>query len=416
MKRREFLKLTSALGFAAISPLTIRSARAEAYTGLVFINVIASGGWDVATFCDPKQDPAINTWAANGQTIQRAGNISYAPFADNEAFFNTHYRKMLVINGIDHLTNSHSAGQRNSAIGRMQAGYPSISALHAALNGSGLPMPYIAHGNYDATANLVTTTKVPSNTVLDTVTQVNQRTSTSTIIPQAAYERIQAAQLSRMQGLRGNSTDLPRTSLQIDNLYLSHTNSDLLDSFSTLYQAQKAADAIGDGYRGKESRAHIALIAAAAGLTTSVTIASGGFDTHDDHDNRQATALSELTGLIDSIWRKATELGISNRLVMLVNSDFGRRPSYNDGAGKDHWAIGSALIMKENESWTNQVVGATDEGLKARPLNASTLQPNENGVVIEPKHVHATVRDLLGLSGQSLTQQYPLLADDIKLV
>ncbi len=37
-----------------------------------------------------------------------AGNIRYAPFARNEAFFENHHDKMLVINGVDAQTGTTS--------------------------------------------------------------------------------------------------------------------------------------------------------------------------------------------------------------------------------------------------------------------------------------------------------------------
>lgn len=31
-----------------------------------------------------------------------------------------------------------------------------------------------------------------------------------------------------------------------------------------------------------------------------------------------------------------------------------------DSSGKDHWPIGSAILIKQGASWSNRVVGATD--------------------------------------------------------
>ncbi len=61
-----------------------------------------------------------------------AGNIPYAPFADNEAFFEKHHDKMPVINGVDFQTNSHTTGIVHGWSGRTGRGYPSLTALLAA--------------------------------------------------------------------------------------------------------------------------------------------------------------------------------------------------------------------------------------------------------------------------------------------
>lgn len=411
MKRRDFLKLTSAAGLTALAPMGISTAHAAPYNGTVIFNVMASGGWDIASFCDPKQDSSINNWAVDN-TIQTAGNIPYAPFANNAAFFNKHYERMLVINGIDHQTNSHTSGKRHMSIGRLQNGFPTLAALFASIHGTELPMSFIASGNHDATDGLIASTKVPSTTVLDTITNVNYRGS-NTLLRPTAFEQLAAARISRLNSLRDQSETLPRKSANIESLYLARTNSEQLAQFGDLYQSQKNADAIGNGFRGRERRAHIALIAAATGMCVSSTLEIGGFDTHDNHDERHTTALSDLTGLIDSIWDKAEELSIADRLLVYVHSDFARTPWYNDGAGKDHWAIGSALVMKNNVPWTNRVIGGTDEGLRSVTVNPTTLEPDANGIKLEPKHLHSSLRNLVGIESELVTAKYPLLAGDV---
>ena len=88
-------------------------ANAADYTGKLFVFVQAQGGWDPTSFCDPKTNVSgelkINHWADSDE-IREAGNIRYAPFGDNQTFFEKYYRRMLVINGVDAQTNSHTAG------------------------------------------------------------------------------------------------------------------------------------------------------------------------------------------------------------------------------------------------------------------------------------------------------------------
>ena len=83
------------------------------YRGKLFVFVQADGGWDPTSFCDPKANTpgefVINHWAERHE-IRQAGNIAYAPFARNEAFFEKYHRRMLVINGVDAQTNSHTVG------------------------------------------------------------------------------------------------------------------------------------------------------------------------------------------------------------------------------------------------------------------------------------------------------------------
>ena len=105
------------------------------YSGKLLVTVQADGGWDVTCFCDPKtntpDEPVISHWAETDET-RWAGNLPYAPFADNEAFFERHHSRMLVVNGVDMQNNSHDMGAVNISTGRMSKEFPTLSAVHAA--------------------------------------------------------------------------------------------------------------------------------------------------------------------------------------------------------------------------------------------------------------------------------------------
>ena len=58
--------------------------------------------------------------------------------------------------------------------------------------------------------------------------------------------------------------------------------------------------------------------------------------------------------------RRAEELKIRDKLVVVVQSEMGRTPNYNKGNGKDHWSIGSIMFMGPGIRG-NRVIGATDD-------------------------------------------------------
>ena len=114
-----------------------------------------------------------------------------------------------------------------------------------------------------------------------------------------------------------------------------------------------------------------------------------------------------MTDAIQLFWQRAEERGFADRVTMVIGSDFGRTPNYNSNNGKDHWPIGSVIVMEKNASWTNRAVGLTDEGHNALSINPSTLEPDErNGTNIYPKHIHQALRRHLGIensiAGQNL--------------
>ena len=134
MKRRDFLTKTVLLGAAGLTLPASRlyAAPNEGYTGRLLLVLQTEGGWDVTVFCDPKTNqpdqPEITHWSNEGE-IQTAGNITYAPFANNASLFEKYYKDMLVINGVDAQTNSHTTGVLHNWSGRNSEGFPSLSAL-----------------------------------------------------------------------------------------------------------------------------------------------------------------------------------------------------------------------------------------------------------------------------------------------
>ncbi len=105
------------------------------------------------------------------------------------------------------------------------------------------------------------------------------------------------------------------------------------------------------------------------------------------------------TQVIEYLWDYAETQGVADRLTVVVGSDFARTPYYNNSEGKNHWPIGSYLVMKKDASWANRVIGATDENQNALPLNPQTLKADggEQSTVLHPMHIHSALRNELGL-------------------
>lgn len=62
--------------------------------------------------------------------------------------------------------------------------------------------------------------------------------------------------------------------------------------------------------------------------------------------------LGALTGSVDYLW------------------DFGRTNHYNAEDGKDHWPIGSFVVMEKNQPWTGRAIGETDDLHFAQKIGA----------------------------------------------
>lgn len=129
-----------------------------------------------------------------------------------------------------------------------------------------------------------------------------------------------------------------------------------------------------------------------------------GLDSHENNDSRRITSLGNVTDALDYHWQFAEEPGLADRLVVIAGSDFSRTPFYNSGAGKDHWPIGSYLVMQRNAAFTNRTIGATDEEKNALFLSPTTLQSSGSSLIkLLPAHVQKPLRKHLGLETAVVT-------------
>ncbi|MEE4190331.1 MAG: DUF1501 domain-containing protein [Halieaceae bacterium] len=419
LKRRDLLKLAGWSAISASLPLGFRSyAAGEGYAGPLFICLQVNGGWDVTSFCDPKMnvpgEDEINHWASSGE-IQQTGNIQYAPFAGNAAFFEKYRDDMLVINGIDAQTNSHSAGVTHTWSGRLSEGYPTVTALAASAYGEGLPMGYVSGGGYQETAGLTryTTLNNPDglrDLILGNVTAWN---------PEQAYrhqedlDRIKAYQLARLEALMEKEGLTPRQRHGLETYYQARLSRDQLTAFAENLPGQDQLQDELEIFQGQRStllrQVQVSLLAFQSGVSMAADLFVSGFDTHSDHDAEHEPLLQHLTEAIDYLWTYAEQLGLAERLTLFVGSDFGRTPRYNSGDGKDHWPIGSALFMQKGAAWGNRVVGKTDELHFAMNLNPDTLDVDAaNGRPIHPGDVQRAMRVLAGVDQHPDTLAFPI--------
>lgn len=387
MDRRDFLKAASAV-IPAWGLIPITSNAQSLYTGRILINVHADGGIAADYWSDPREtDPLMNSYAAARTPAGVAGNIRFAPHGNNAAFFTRYSASMLVINGVNSETNDHDGGTRCHATGSLAMGYPNIAELYAAQFGKGLPMPWLNSGGFMTSVGLSPATPVPNgNTVLSLVSP-NAANATQDLMKASDLQKVQAAQAARQQALLAAGNLAPRAQNVTSQFAASS------DSRALLARVAQFIPATFD------NNAHVALVAAQAGITTTIQLSSGGFDAHDNIANSYTNSLTRLTDLVDYIWTRSANLGLTDRIFLRVYSEFGRTPLLNSGNGKDHWSVGSQILMQANAPWGNRVFGASGPRMQQLKINQQTgaVDPT-NGVVITPRHIHAAMRKYLGIT------------------
>ena len=411
MNRRTLLKGLLATG--AVAPgFRLPLVHAADYSGKLFVFVQADGAWDPTSFCDPKAntpgEKVINHWAESDE-VRQAGNLAFAPFANNQAFFEKYHRMMLVINGVDAQTNSHTVGIVHNWSGRNAEGYPTTAALLAAHFASDLPVPYLSFGGFSATAGITRFTRIDNADLLRKIaspaTEMFSEASWAAI---ESYQRATAERLASATGL------LPGAVRQREFYHSAFATeglkayADALPPDADLQQEESYVGELRTYTSTLRRQAQLTVLAFKAGVAVSADLWLGGFDTHTYHDPDHEWLLGNLTDAVDYLWDYAEEHGVANRMVVVMGSDFGRTNFYNAAEGKDHWPIGSFIIMEKNRSWTGRVVGETDGLHFAHKIDPTTLRRDDTyGTIIYPKHVHKALRRYLGIENSAGARRFP---------
>ena len=407
--RREFLK-SSAAG-TLIAPAVFSKVWANInsrYQGKCLVTLQLDGGADVTQLCDPKinitGERKINNWA-DWDEPRQAGNIFYAPIADNERLFQKYGSDMLVINGVDAQTNSHETGRLFNWTGSNAEGKPSVSALHAAYQSPDQPLAYAVFGGTSRTSRLIGYNRFDNLGSLRTLCEPrfhfnsNQQKRGS-----EEFNRIDRLVDNEVQRLLSNPSATARQIQNLRNFEAARENSaslkslakilppseEIMPHWSMTVESQELWSSIKEQMQG-------ALLIFKSGLGSAADVMISGFDSHDNHDAIHEQLYLHLSDALDFFWDYAEELEIADRILLVIGTDFGRTNFYNDGAGKDHWPIGSYIIMARNAHWGNRVVGLTDELHFAKRMNPVNLTEDPNGIFITPAHVHKAIQKYLNL-------------------
>lgn len=422
MNRRDFIKALSVAGLTASVPTVgMRHAMAtntdpSPFTGTVLITINMRGGWDHSSFSDPRENTSINHWAET-EKAGVAGNLRYAPMAENAEFFDKYYQNMLVINGVDLQTNGHGGARQTHHSGTLSSTYPALNALYAAIKGQGLPMSWLFSGGLANSGNIQPFSRLPSDDQMRQMADPNRRSSGSQFFRQSDMSIIERYRLERLQAQRSRDSNLPYHDRKLGELYTARTSTGLMGNLdAALPEEIDTTDLKGTNSRFV-SEIHRVLVAVKAGVCVTASLdAPGSYDSHRSHDMRHTQTLTAMVRGVDYLWTKAQSMGIADRLVVHLASDVGRTPHYNGNDGKDHWSSGSTVLMAKNKPWTNRVVGMSGSRHQKVNIDPNTLQPAEGGVRLRMPHVHRTLHQILGIQDHELLRRFAFDAPSIDLL
>ncbi len=409
VSRRSLLQTMGAMGIMGQGAFMVPESRANT-NNHYFAFIWARGAWDATSFSDPKgnhlyherfnsctSDPnhpncpptPINKFTT--QDIQQIGNLNIAPYfgdikandyaeqrTDYEDFFANNYQDMMVINGINAQSNNHNPGTENMWAGLLSGRkYPTIGALIGASKMDEYALPFMAFGGYRYTANLLAAGQLANTKLL-----TNMIDPVGGVVDERVVSIIEQAQNSRNIARIQREISQQRQ-VMLQNLYDVRTN-----NASMVGMEQELPDTISsnDYFR----QAEIAAAAFKSNFSVTCNLDVGGFDTHNDNDNRQFVALSDVFKTTDYLIQLLKEKGIYEQTTIVIGSEFGRRPWYNHKDGKDHWSTTSMIMLGKNVP-KNTVVGATDDQLQYQHIHPETLAiqtDKSTGIEINPQNIH----------------------------
>jgi uncharacterized protein (DUF1501 family) len=411
--RRDFLKYLTLAGLGLATPAWPEWARAETnsepYPGPYYVVLNASGGWDTTYLMDPKGVNEINRLYKDGDILTH-GAHKFAPTEkhkqggmSNEEFYAAFGQELLVLNGLDYSVNNHSPGARYMATGKLDSlAYPTFAALVAACQGPTCPLAFLTFGNYSATGNLVAMSRIPYLPSLQRIANADaiEGNAKAPYHERFALDRIEQA-LADENAARAHDARLPRAERAENMLYGAQLNSKALERVTPYIPASVPKERLAQ-------QAEIALASFKAGVCVSANLSIGQFDSHANNDPDQMKLIPELLAGVAYLLRRAEELKIREQLVVILQSEMGRTPTYNTGNGKDHWSIGSIMFLGRGIAG-NRVLGATDEKQFQVTIDPATLALKpEGGTRVRPEHLHLALRDLAGIADHPYSKKFPL--------
>jgi hypothetical protein len=453
MERRDFMKMCSVAGIGLVGSSLLtdnQAAEAAQPEANAFFTFNQTGGWDTTAWLEPignvgatpTRDGAvqpnsygdiINDYYAPTD-IRMAGNIPYAPpdFANAltlagvgipeymttfgqtltaqetaiDLLMKVLADRMLILRGIDQQTNGHDTGQRNTMSGRMAEGQPALAALYAAALGKALPLAFITNGGYDETAGVAPKVRLNNTDAFQALIYPNRidpdSADSQLYHTEETMQRISAMRQERLDRMQ-RAQNLPMIKNRQSLLFLARSG---VGNLKLINDYLPATPSNGNLQR----QVDIALAAYLAGLSVSVTISRGGFDTHGDNTTQYPNQEDVATGILHLFHRAMqleaqTGFQIVDKLFVMVGSDFSR--SALNPQGKDHWAETSMMFMGPGIAG-NRVIGGSDDGQRYLKVDPATNQLSDAGAPITQANVHKWMRGKLGIEENEDVRRFPL--------
>ena len=415
ISRRQFVSGLGAMALGGGLLGTSKPARAANGLPFLYVNTVAYGGWDTTMLCDPKMSPNAAspvTLAYNDPSQLTAVGPFTLPDPSKGAvgsanvltFFQKYTPKILALNGVDATTTQHDEGQLVTTSGITGATYPVLSGLVAAAFGAGMGAPFMSAVGVN-TQGLIGITPLDASMSDALGTPL----AGSGVHSTAAWTSVQAAinaRLARRQSAAILTTPASRLRLYRAALDGAAKLDNLMSAANEIMSSVPSDGGMGDVGGGFAFDVAVTLASYLNGQTVSAQLGFGGFDTHTQNDAQQAAGLDTHFAAIDYLMRAAAHVNLQDQLMVHMGSDFGRCPFYNGyDNGKDHWPTTTVLLVGSMVGG-GRLIGASDDGVMAKPVDPVTLQLSDTGTNITHGHIHNNLRRYMKIDQSAVAAQF----------
>jgi uncharacterized protein (DUF1501 family) len=299
--------------------------------------------------------------------------------------------------------------------GSMAMGYPDFSALYAAVHGPDRPLAWMTDGSGNDEAAALVARSESSNATFFQI--VGDPTNGMT----AEFSKYLDNAQERRKVMQAQKENLPLRRQYQDQLYLVREQgvefAGVAGEIVTPEPGTPAAEVAAASNSNRRNHMRIGAAGFASGMASSMQVGFGGFDTHGNHDNNHFPRIRTVLVDLHFLFRALEAYNVDTQTTVIVGSDFGRTPWYNDGNGKDHWAVTSYMFMGNGVTGGTQV-NATNGLVEAKEVDANlnVLAENQSGYRMTAAHVHRKLRDFAGIQNNPLALEFPIEADDLPIL
>lgn len=403
--RRNFLG-TLAAGTATLGLSRLGFAQAP-NSDRKFIFVCADGGWDPLCVFAPKFSAPHIQMEAGTSPYSVAGHqlVHHASRPQVRDYFERYGTNTAIINGLSTRSVSHEVCAVVATTGSTRGNTPDWSSLVAQGGNSDYSIPSLVLGGPSFPGQLESL-----------VSRSGEGGYLQDLVSHGFPEDLDGAHgvEPRLSPFGARLDRFVRTRAQrrynaAGSQLMRRLNRDVEASIGRLQDLKTVDGDINLSAEAFTQQIDSAVTALSLGLSRSVSVSSSGdWDSHEDNSeqtplfNELFTELHRLMGMLNTTQGQSGRMLIEETTVV-VYSEMGRTPLYNETGGRDHWPYTSVMLMGAGIRG-GETVGGYDDQFTGVGFDPQTGAPSATELGVPAADLGAT---LVHMAGLDASQEVP---------